>query len=53
MHLLLLFIVLLFAAPLILYASPLIIYVVPVIVAGLFLSFMADFIRDHPRTVRH
>ena len=53
MHLLLLFIVLLFAAPLILYASPLIIYVVPFIAAGLILSLMADFIRAHPRAVRH
>jgi hypothetical protein len=53
MHLLLLFIVLVFAAPLILYASPLIIYIVPFIVAGLVFSFMADFVRSHARAVQH
>jgi hypothetical protein len=53
MHLLLIFIVLLFAAPLILYASPVIVYVVPFIVVGLILSFLADFVRAHPRAVRH
>jgi len=53
MQLILLFIVLVIAAPLILYASPIILYLVPFILVGLALSLFADFVRHHSTTARH
>lgn len=53
MQLILLFVVLIIAAPLILYASPIIMYLVPFILVGLSISFLTDYVRHHPRAVRH
>jgi len=53
MQLILFFVVLVIAAPLILYAAPVILYLVPFILVGLGLSLMADIIRHRSMTRRH
>ena len=53
MHVILFFVVLVLAAPLILFASPLIVWVAPLILIGLGLSLFADYIRRQERAIRH
>ncbi|MFQ5548708.1 MAG: hypothetical protein ACE5FV_10470 [Woeseia sp.] len=53
MQVFLLFVVLVFAAPLIAFASPVIIFVAPFILVGLVLSWISDSVRHHARTAAH
>lgn len=53
MQVILFFIVLLLAAPLILFASPLLVWVAPLVLIGLGLSLFADYIRHQEKTIRH
>jgi hypothetical protein len=53
MHIILILVVLVFAAPLILYASPLILYVAPLIAVGFLISWVTDAVRHKSRAVGH